>query len=226
MITKQIAPLVLTGLVTVSSVRAASIVYAFTGQSASVTSNGLAGDGVTAQDVNIITTGSNGWQIGSTQIDELDVISMKLGGTANASFSFTIDIPSSVTIDITTIDFAFDYESNNGSGLEYYAGWDLSLSQGTPLDSSGSVGPYFPGNTEIQRPYTVPISGLASLSDTSVTFTFSADNGVNPDFSSGNANDRRTIFDDITLTASVVPEPSTAGLFGLAGLGLCLRRRR
>lgn len=202
--------------------QAATIVYAFDSQSLTATSNGLSGDGVTAGNVTL----GGGMEIGSTQIDELDVASFKLGATGN--LVFTITIPSTVTIDITNIAFAFDYESNNGSGSDYYAKWDLSLSQGSASKTTGSVGPYTPGVKVITSAEDFTLNGLTGLSDTTVTFTLAGDNGVNTSYTNGNANDRRTIFDDIVITANVatpVPEPSIALLCAL-GVLVIMRRKR
>ena len=208
-----------------AATQAATIVYAFDGESAAATTNEFSGDGVTAGNISIANGGGGGWQIGSTEIDELDVISMKLGGTANAAFSFTLDIGSTAT-DLTGLSFAFDYESNNGSGADYYAGWTLAISTGSASASSGSVGPYAPGIGTETTTENLTLSGLTGLSNTSVTFTFTADNGVTDTFANGNANNRRTIFDDITLTGSVVPEPGSLALLGLGGLLIGARRRR
>ena len=216
----------------VGSANAAMIVYDFTGGTAGATTNDFSGDGVTANNISITNGGSNGWQIGSTQIDESDTISMKLGGTANAAFSITLGI-GSTAIDLTGLSFAFDYESNNGSGSNSYAKWDLAISTnpvssatGSPL--TGSVGPYTPGNKVITSTENVTLNGLTGLTNTSVTFTFSSDNGTTTSYTSGNANDRRYIFDDITFTGEVatIPDPGSLafGLFGMGGL--CLRRRR
>jgi hypothetical protein len=206
-----------------SPANAASIVYSFTGGTAGATANGFGGD-VAANAISIINGGSNGWEIGSTQIDELDAISMKFGGTADAAFSLTLDI-GSTPINLTGLSFAFDYESNNGAGADYFAKWDVAISAGSSSPATGSVGPYSPGNTVITTSEDLALSGLTDLQNNSVTFTFTADNGTNTSYTSGNANDRRTIFDDITITGAVVPEPSAALLGSLGALTL-LRRRR
>jgi hypothetical protein len=220
---KAAISLLVTAALLAGSAHAAIIVYDFTGESTAATSNGFGGD-VTANAISIANGGSNGWEIGSTQIDELEVISMKLGGTADAAFALTLDI-GSTPINLTGLSFAFDYESNNGSGSDYYAKWDVAISAGSSLPATGSVGPYSPGNTEIAASESLTLSGLTGLQDTSVTFTFSADNGVNTSYTNGNANNRRTIFDDITITGAVVPEPSVA-LLGSLGPLMLLRRRR
>ncbi|MFK7909774.1 MAG: PEP-CTERM sorting domain-containing protein [Akkermansiaceae bacterium] len=198
---------------------AASIVYSFDSQSAAATSNDF-GNGITG---NSITLGDS-MEIGSTQIDELDVASVKLGNTG--SISFDVVIPNGVTVDFTELSFAFDYESNNNSGADYYADWTLAISTGSGTASGGPVGPYASGQTVISTAASSTLSGLTGLTDTTVTFTLSADNGTDTSLTGGNANDRRTIFDDVTLTGAVVPEPSAVSLLGFGFSLLLLNRRR
>lgn len=228
MIRKTLLTLTLAaGLALAGSANAASILYDFAGASAAASVNDF-GNGVTVSDINIINGGSGGIQIGNTDQSDPNNASMKFGGTENAKLSFTITIPAGTTVNLTQLDFNEGFDSTkNGSGADAFWKWDLALTAGSASPNTGADS-QSSGRIITTNFPSVALSGLTGLTDTSVTFTLSMDNGTSTSYTSGNANDRRQFFDDITLTGEVVtniPEPASLAT-GLLGLTLIAARRR
>lgn len=203
-----------------SAAHAALIIqYDFEGNTAEATTNDLASLGVVAGEIQTsIDLG------GDTGIAN-DRWQRKLLDPNTTNMSFTITIPQGVTLDLTELNFVFGIDSRQGSN-DTFAQWDLTISTGSASpDSSGPV--LLEGtnaNDYREDDYTVTLSGLTGLTDTSVTFDFLVNYGVQPDFSGGgNNNNRHAFFDDVTLT--VIPEPSTAGILAIFAGAALLRRR-
>lgn len=204
---------VITGAMVLSAADAAIIKYNFDDNDAVVDTNELAGDGVTAG--NIVSEGVGG-------IDE-NRWQRKLLGGSTANMSFTISIPSDVTIDLTELSFIDGIDSGTGAN-DTYSGWDLTVSTGSASPDSGTE--FVAGTGYSESENTVTLSGLTGLTDTSVTFDFLVNYATDPEFTGGNNNNRHAFLDDVTLTSTVIPEPSTVILAGLGLLGAVLRQRR
>lgn len=208
-------------LILASSAKAATIVYDFTGGSAAATTNDFLADGVTAGSVSTTGSGSNTAAGTSATFERLQ---RKLFDQESAIFTIMLTI-GSTAIDLASLSFVDGIDSNQGTN-NTFSQWDVTISTGSANPSSvtnslttGSTGETFKSNV-------LALSGLTGLSDTTVTFTFTANYGVTSDFSgSGNNNNRFAYIDDLTFTGSVIPEPTTA-LLGSLGLLFLLRRRR
>lgn len=199
-----------------SSASAATIVYDFTGNSAAVTTNDLSGDGVTAGN---IATVANSGQAGVAE----NRWQRKLTDSNTDTMSFTVTIPADVIVNFSELSFIDGIDSGTGSN-NTFSQWDLSISIGSGSPNSGTE--FVAGTGFSQSANTVTLSGLTGLSGTDVTFTWAVNYGVTSDFSgSGNNNVRHAFLDDVTLTGSVIPEPTTA-LLGSLGMLALLRRRR
>lgn len=145
------------------------------------------------------------------------------------SMSFSLDIMAGANADLSSISFVHGYFNNaNGNGNTTDITWYLRVTEGAntySYDSSASAWTHN-GGTNYQdnpgSPFTVTLDpALSNLSDTTVdfTWTFSGQRGHN-------LNNQSNWLDDVELTLTSVPEPSSTALIGLAGACLLLRRRR
>ncbi len=130
---------------------------------------------------------------------------------ALASVSFSIDIPATHILDLTSV--TFDYRKATGSGNVRWLAFRTSLDPNITFSELGDPRPAVQNGI-------VDLSGSAyqGLTDTSVTFHWYAGGQGSGDID----------FDTPTVngTVSMVPEPSSVALFGLAGLAAFMRRRR
>jgi len=213
---------------------AATIVWSFNSDSAAVTTNGLSGDGVTADNVGITDTSSfvtasiegdaiSGASTGGRAQRDLGTFNSVAGDTI--SFTFTINI-GATAVDLTDLSFLTGIDVNAGSANTNHTKWDLSITKGSATTSSFVDS--FPGGngTFTTASKSTTLSGLTNLQNESVTFTFTGDYGVNPDFSGGSNTSRWSFIDDVTFTAAPVPEPSALALVLLGTGVLFLLRRR
>ncbi len=213
---------VITGAMALSAADAATIVYSFTGanetERATVTSNGFSSVGVTAGDMD---SPSGNTSFGSFSGSQRFEHRLK-GSTADTTF--TITIPASTIIDLTGLSFLGGIDSTTGSN-DIFGQWELAISTGSA--STNKWNDTVAGTGTSFNTYSTALSGLTGLTDTTVTFTFTTVLGTNAGDppTGGNNNNRYITMDDITLTGSVIPEPSSALLLGLGFLAL-LRRRR
>ena len=199
------------------SAQAATIAYNFDGANASATTNDF-GSGVTADDVVLANTGE-----GKMTLAE-DRAHRKLRDPSIGTLAITVNIPNGVVVDLTALDFIDGADSGTG-GNDTFSQWDLAVSTGSASPNSGTD--FVAGTGFSSSPNSVTLSGLTGLTNTSVTFTWTVNYGVTSDFSGGgNHSSRHAFLDDIVITGSVVPEPTTTALLGLGGLALILRRRK
>ncbi len=220
-----------------ASVHASIIIsYEFTDGSLSPTASGLPA-GVTASDFSI-----GSFDPGTLQSDALRLtggdIGTNLTGTSfdnNTVLSFSLTIPSGVTLDLTSL--TFDYTSNGIAGQFIYARTFSSI-HGTGEVVDDTIGLFGKASSDPSSATGVAINlddptgntllgsnvnagDFDGLYDQTVTFYM-------PMIRSTEITDSAYIqFDNVTLNA--IPEPSSVLLVGLAfaGLGLYgLRRRR
>ena len=104
-----------------------------------------------------------------------------------------------------------NYSSAAGTRLEYSALGDFSDSQNVMTWASNAVA---------NNQWT---AGSVTLNEGAYVFTDTAKIRFR---SGGFANSTHGYIDNITITAGVVPEPSSTALLGLGGLALILRRRK
>lgn len=204
-----------------ASSQAANIVYDFNDNDAVVDLNEFAGDGVTAGDIDTTEGGINS----TAGVDE-QRWQRKLGDEGTATMSFEVTIPSSVTLDLTELSFVDGIDSGQGTN-DTFSQWDLSITTGSGTPDSGTRSLTTGSSGVTSGSNTVALSGLTGLTDTSVTFTWTVNYGTvdgDPP-TGGNNNNRHAFLDDVTLTGTVIPEPSAA-LLGALGLLALLRRRR
>lgn len=156
----------------------------------------------------------------STNFDE--VISDSLEN--DVYLSFTLTIPDTTAINITSINFTYSQEKSDDAAVGLFSSVtgfnntsDSLAGLFTPFGTNESLsGPFdLSGNTAFQN-----------LSDTAVEFRFYLGDG------SSDQNKRKHRLDDVILEGVIIPktpdipEPSTAILAGLGLLGVCFRRRR
>lgn len=207
-------------LLLAGSTNAATIVYNFDGDSASVSSNGLAGDGVTAD--NVTTTVSNGSVAAGPLNNRLQ---RDLFDQGTATYTFVINI-GATAIDLTGLSFTDGIDSLVASNNSF-SQWDVAISTGSASPATVTSSLTSGVGDQTSKGNSLTLSGLTGLSNTSVTFTFVANYGVSSNFSgSGNNNSRFAYIDDLTFTGSAVPEPGSLALLGLGGLLIGARRRR
>ena len=210
---------------------AASIVYQFTGGSLAPTVSGLP-PGVTASNFSIGSFDNATLQSDALRLTGADIGTAGTGTsfTNDTVLSFSLTIPSNVTLDLTSL--TFDYTSSGIDGKFIYArtfssihGFDevvndtiglFGKATGDDPSGTGVISLEDPtGNT--LRGSNVNAGDFAGLTNQTVTFFMPMIRGTNV-----NAADYIQ-FDNVTL--NFVPEPSVALLGGLGLLAL-LRRRR
>ncbi len=197
---------------------AATIVYAFDGNVNTATTNDF-GNGVTTSIWSISGTGSQSGTIASERAEG----PFKDGNIVN---QFTITIPVGVTVDLTQLSFDVGHNITQGSGTGNQDapgenGLEWELTSITPVGSGvpPTSGSHLMTAGFASYNHVINLSGLTNLNGTSITFTLTDTTG------NENNNFNRTFFDNVTVTGTVIPEPSTALLGGLSSL-LLLRRRR
>jgi hypothetical protein len=195
-----------------SSADAATITYDFNGGSAAGVSD--FGSGVTADNVALG---------GLMQLAE-NRAHRKLEGGKIGTLAITVNIPNTVVVDLTSLDFIDGADSGTGSN-DTFSQWDLAVSTGSVSPDSGTD--FVAGTGFSSSPNSITLTGLTGLTDTSVTFTWTVHYGtVNGDPpTSGNNSNRHAFLDDIVFTGNVIPEPSSLALLGLGGLLIARRRR-
>ncbi|NWK55763.1 PEP-CTERM sorting domain-containing protein [Verrucomicrobiaceae bacterium N1E253] len=138
--------------------------------------------------------------------------------------------PSNPAPDSLVGDFAFDEGAAN-SAIILHFGQAGSLVAGDWLvevwsyDSGSSVGTQMVGYRRNGTETIVHTDVEVSASGPAASFTFSSDGvGAYDVFLRENSSGNKTRLNAVRLT--LIPEPSTASLFGLAGVALLLRRQR
>ena len=145
-----------------------------------------------------VNTTKTAFQRSSNRLLTLDA---PLALDAGAYTSFTVGL-----------DYLYhNYSSAAGTRLEYSALGDFSDSQNVMTWASNAVA---------NNQWT---AGSVTLNEGTYTFTDTAKIRFR---SGGFANSTHGYLDNITITAGVVPEPSSTALLGLGGLALILRRRK
>ena len=199
-----------------NSSRAATIaLYSFTGNSLSVTTKD---PGVTASDLTTVGFQNEGYNNSTTGsasgTPSRQANFMNDNFNVNSDYwSFTID-PGSNTIDITSFDFYYSRENTNSADQ-----WILrsSLDGYAANIQTGGVPGTLAGVSNAMTFDTTTLN-LTDI-DEAITFRFYTYSAA--------ASSRFLRVDDIRVQGTVtIPEPSSALLLGLGGLGLVLRRRR
>jgi hypothetical protein len=214
-----------------SPAHAASVVYEFTGGSLAPTVTGLPA-GVTASNFSIGSFAGGTLQSDALRLTGADVTQTGTAAsvTANTVLSFSLTIPSSVTLDL--ISLTYDY---TGSGIDGKALWARTYTSIPPGNATNdTIGQFGKISTDpvsataatisLDNPESNPFRGsnvnngdFTGLTDQTITFHM-------PMFRSSTVGAADYIqFDNVTL--NVIPEPSAAFLGGLGAL-LLLRRRR
>lgn len=199
---------------TAASSQAATIVYGFDtaiafgatlGAGSVVTTNDFSGDGVT---VSNWTASSPAREIG---VADGQVRAKK--SEDNDTHQFTITLPSTTTIDFTTLFFNYGNVGGDTAPADILVSSDVVGGTFTNNPATHAAGP-FSGSV------TMDLTGFTGLTNRTVTFTL-------VDRAQGNNKNTTlyTFMDNVTLTGTVIPEPSTALLSGL-GMLVLLRRRR
>lgn len=209
---------------------AATIVYDFDGETttgdgatAPVDSNDF-GNGITASVFTLVDGSASGAFTDGFHDDRLEIV---LKGFETTS-TFQITIPNGVIVDLTSLSFDHGIQWGASRSNTTYSQWSVSIDNGGTA-TPGAVDDSRTGADDIGQQSTnvnLALSGLTGLTDTTVTFTFNGQFGVNPDFTSGNDQTRQAFLDNLTLTGTVVPEPGSLALLGLGGMCMMKRRRR
>jgi hypothetical protein len=202
---------------------AATIVYDFNSNDGVVASNDF-GSGVTVSDWTIVSGG--GSDFNASTWDALVADGMARGAARKASqggitMSFTVTIDASTTIDLTGVTWENGMDTNGATMTPL---WSLAITgeAGTATPASGTnaniTASGFYGENKAAA-----LSNLTGLTDTTVTFTWD----MTQEQRANSVNIIANTMDDVVLTGTVVPEPSSAALLlGLVGLGFLARRRR
>lgn len=197
--------------VTAVSSHAATIIFNFNntiaygsnlGAGSPVTTNDFSGDGVTVSNWTasspVRTIGVQGGQVRALKSADVD------------THQFTVTIPADVTLNLTSLSFNWGEVGNEGA----VPTWTISSTVGSITPNTAT------STTPSSQLATLALSGMTGLTNRTVTFTLLDNSQGN------NKNDTfYTFFDNVTLTGTVIPEPSAALLGGLGMLAL-LRRHR
>ena len=202
------------GAVPISS-HAATILFDFSGGDiafganlgvgSAVTTNDFSGSGVTVSNWTAASPsreiGIAGGQVRAKKSGDID------------THQFTITIPDSVTIELTSISFDYGNFGPDTSPANFLVSSDVNGEGYTNNPATHDPGT-FSGNV------VMGLSGFTGLTDRTITFIFE-------DSADGNNSSESmyTFIDNVTLTGTVIPEPSAA-LLGCFGSLLLLRRRR
>ncbi len=211
---------------------AASVVYEFTGGSLAPTVTGFPA-GVTASDFLIGSFPNSALQSDALRLEGGDIGTASTGDSFanNTVLSFSLTIPSGVTLDLTSL--TFDYTSSGIEDLFMFARTYSSIhgtanvvddtiglfgkASGDPESATGVMINLDDPTGNTLRGSNADAGDFAGLTDQTVTFTM-------PMIRNNNVDDAAYIqFDNVTL--NFIPEPSAALLGGLGLLAL-LRRRR
>ncbi len=210
---RQLLIPVITLCMTAVSSHAATIAWNFTGNVRTASTNDF-GSGITTSNYTISGLGLDpGGMINS----ERAATRFKNGSDTH---TFSIIIPNGVSVNLTNLSFDFGHSISQGNGSANTAhNWSLSsiTNGGASVTTSGN-GPTMAAGTRSTN-FNLALTGLTGETNTTITFTL-LDNTL-----AENNNTNRTFFDNVTITGTVVPEPSTA-LLGALGLLALLRRRR
>lgn len=236
------------GLFSAGSQAAVLATYEFTGGSLTPTLTATAtSNGITVSDLSGAATYNDGdgdldlKDANNAAVQGADTAHTGTGAAITASnwMTFSVSIPSGVTIDLDTISFEIGVDNFWGNGSPGgHMSRVFSSIDGTDAvsdDTIGRVG-FLGGSNNTDRPIETQTLGLSDptgninnganvtgddfqgLTNTTVTFYL-------PWIDNSSSGTRAVILDDIVINGTIIPEPSTALLSGLAFLGL-LRRRR
>jgi hypothetical protein len=217
------------GLVSAASAQVTVASYTFTGASLEPTTENLAF--VDASTIGITTNLANNSNLYAGSIDAtLDFTDVffittdrtqatsATAGSMDHFFSFSVTTNQALNFGALSLDYAYSHTGNNNgffvrSSVDNFA-TDLLL-----VGGSGSL-----NVSQTMGNYSVSLSAIPVFQNiaagTTITFRFM---GIDSAASSG----RRHNFDNIALTASAIPEPSSiAALAGLGALGFVAARRR
>lgn len=208
---------------TAASSQAATIVFGFettttamngsnTGQTAivPVSSNGFSGDGVTVSNWTAVSP------VGGIQSVGGQMRALKKADTD--THTFTVTIPAGLNISFTSL--AFDYGNVGGdtAPANFLVSSNFAGSTFTPNTATHTAAANISASVNMVLGGT--FANILSASPTAITFTLADSAGGN-----NNSTSLYTWIDNVTLTGTVIPEPSSALLGGL-GMLLLLRRRR
>lgn len=216
----------LVALAFAGTAHAANIVYSFNDNTGVATTNELSGDGVTAGTASIASNGGNTASIANNRAQR-DLGTSGLNETS--TFQFTLSI-GATPVSLTSISFVNGLDVNAGSVVTNFWEWDLAIdvlgsgaSQTTFArdHNNGGASP-----DEVSFNESATLSGLTNLSNVDVTFTFTGEYGTSANYTGGTNSNRFIYLDDMTVTAEVIPEPSSLLLGAFGGLALLGRRRR
>ena len=195
----------------------ATIVYAFSGSSiayganlgtGSAATTNVFGSGITASNYTasspVRTIGLTGGQVRALKSSDTDV------------HQFTVTIPAGVFVDFTNLSFNYGNVGPDTSPASFTVTSTVAGGTYSPQNTWTHAAGIFSGTANM----TLAGNFLSDLTNRTVTFTFSDTAGGN------NLNTTMyTFIDNVTLTGTIVPEPSSAALLGVVGM-LCLLRRR
>jgi hypothetical protein len=220
---KSLLPILIASAFCAGIANAATIAWNFNNNDGVASTNELAGDGVVANTATFVASGGGVTASFGNQRAQRNLGTASSLGTA--TFTFTIDI-GSTPISLTDLAFIAGVQSSAGTVTDNYYKWEIDISV-SGASASETVFEYYAFGTRanVSTPESVTLSGLENLSNTSVTFDFTGYYGTNDEYSGGQNTSRWTFIDDVTFTAAVIPEPTTALLGGL-GFLMLLRRRR
>ncbi len=220
---------------------AATVIYQFTGGSMTPTVTGLP-VGVSASNFSLgaftlVNLQDNGGSVDALRISGNDASNTGTSGSfgANQVLTFSLTIPSDVTLNLTSL--SLDFTSNGITGTQYsntriYTNLTSNNSANVTTNTIGilgrsSNGPTFGNSTiSLATPDSNASNGTAvnngmfdNLSNQTLTFYM-------PWVDSGTDATSYIEIDNLTLTFTPVPEPSSVLLGGLGALALLRRRRK